>query len=105
MISLGTLLNNKIQHYFMENFEYLISDKLKLKVLIKLQDKKFHTPSELSIKLNTTGTTLLRNCKFLKLLNLIEIDVKKTKGINYFLKITERGSTILDNNQELLQEN
>lgn len=87
----------------MEKITYLVSDILKLKILNKLQDKKFHTPSELSIKINTNGTTLLRNCKFLKFLELIEIDVKKTKGINYFLKITEKGSEILESNPGILQ--
>lgn len=87
----------------MEKITYLVSDILKLKILKKLQDKKFHTPSELSIKINTNGTTLLRNCKFLELLKLVEIDVKKTKGINYFLKITEIGSELLIKNPGILQ--
>ncbi len=88
----------------MEKITYLISDILKLKILYALQDKKFHTPSELSIKLNTNGTTLLRNCKFLKLLKLVEIDVKKTKGINYFLKLSEKGQDFVQDHPKILQD-
>ena len=87
----------------MEKITYLVSDILKFKILKNLQDKKFHTPSELSLKLNTNGTTLLRNCKFLEFLKLVEIDVKKTKGINYFLKITESGKEILNSNPSIDQ--
>ncbi len=86
----------------MEKIEFLRSDVLKLKVLKELFDKKDHTPSELSKKLNTNGTTLLRNCKLLELFSLIEIDVKKTKGINYFLKITEKGSSWYNANRNIL---
>ncbi|KKL54620.1 hypothetical protein LCGC14_2263600 [marine sediment metagenome] len=86
----------------MEKIEFLRSDVLKIKVLKKLLDKKDHTPSELSTKLNTNGTTILRNCKLLELFNLIEIDVKKTKGINYFLKITEKGLSWYNANRNFL---
>jgi len=88
----------------MEKIEFLRSDVLKFKVLKKLLDKRDHTPSELSTKLNTNGTTLLRNCKLLELFDLIEIDVKKTKGINYFLKITQKGSSWYSDNRIILEE-
>ena len=88
----------------MEKIEFLRSDVLKFKVLKKLLDKRDHTPSELSTKLKTNGTTLLRNCKLLELFDLIEIDVKKTKGINYFLKITQKGSSWYSDNRIILEE-
>lgn len=88
----------------MEKLDFLRSDILKFKILKELLDKKDHTPSELSIKLNTNGTTLLRNGKLLELFDLIEIDVKKTKGINYFLKITQKGISWYSDHRELLKE-
>lgn len=88
----------------MEKLDFLRSDILKFKILKELLDKKDHTPSELSIKLNTNGTTLLRNGKLLELFDLIEIDVKKTKGINYFLKITQKGINWYSDHRELLKE-
>lgn len=88
----------------MENIEFLRSDILKFKIIKHLLDKKDHTPSELSLKLNTNGTTLLRNGKLLELFNLIEIDVKKTKGINYFLKITQEGIDWFNINRKFILE-
>ena len=88
----------------MENIEFLRSDILKFKIIKRLLDKKDHTPSELSLKLNTNGTTLLRNAKLLELFNLIEIDVKKTKGINYFLKITQEGIDWFNINSKFILE-
>lgn len=86
----------------MEKIEYLHSDILKIRILKGLMDNKYHTPSELSLKLNTNGTTLLRNSKFLELINFIEIDVKDTKSINYFLKITNKGRDWFNKFRELL---
>ncbi|MHA1250066.1 MAG: hypothetical protein ACTSRP_08770 [Candidatus Helarchaeota archaeon] len=88
----------------MERINLLRSDLLKLKILKELLDKKDHTPSELSIKLNTNGTTLLRNSKFLELFDLIEIDVKKTKGINYFIKITQKGIKWYNEHKEFVEK-
>lgn len=88
----------------MEKVKYLRSDILKFKILKELFDKKDHTPSELSLKLNTNGTTLLRNGKSLELFNLIEIDVKKTKGIKYFLKITQEGINWYNKNRYFVEE-
>jgi len=88
----------------MESFKYLRSDILKLKIIKELLDKKDHSPSELSLKLNTNGSTLLRNCKFLELFNFVEIDVKRTKGINYFLKITQEGLNWYNKNRQIIRE-
>jgi len=88
----------------MEDIEYLNSDLLKIKIFRELIDKKDHTPSELSIKLNTNGTTLLRNSKLLEIFNFIEIDVKRTKGINYFLKITQEGLNWYNKNRQIIQK-
>ena len=88
----------------MERINYINSDILKLKIFRMLIDKKDHTPSELSLKLNTNGTTLLRNCKLLELFNFIEIDVKRTKGINYFLKITQEGLNWYNKNRTFILE-
>jgi len=88
----------------MEGIDYLNSDILKLKIFRELLDKKDHTPSELSLKLNTNGTTLLRNSKLLELFNFVEIDVKRTKGINYFLKITQEGLNWYNKNRLIILE-
>ena len=88
----------------MEKVQYIKSDILKFKILKKLLDKKNHTPSELAIEINTNGTTILRNCKILELLELIEIDVKKTKNINYYLKITEKGFDLFQKNREEIKK-
>ena len=88
----------------MERIDYINSDILKLKIFRMLTDKKDHTPSELSRKLNTNGTTLLRNCKLLESFNFIEIDVKRTKGINYFLKITQEGLNGYNKNRQIILE-
>ncbi len=88
----------------MEEIEFLRSDLLKFRVLRELLDKKDHTPSELSLKLNTNGTTILRNAKVLQLFDLIEIDVKKTKGIYYFLKITQEGINWYNKNRQIIVE-
>ncbi len=88
----------------MESIEYLRSDIIKLKIIKELLDKKDHTPSELSLKLNTNGTTLLRNCKLLELFNFIQIDVKRTKGIYYFLKLTQEGLNWYNKNRLIILE-
>jgi DNA-binding MarR family transcriptional regulator len=88
----------------MEEITILRSDLLKLRILKYLFDKKDHTPSELSIILNTNGNTLLRNSKFLELLGLIEIDLKKTNGNYYFLKITSFGYEFYQKNKEAINK-
>lgn len=88
----------------MKSIDYLRSDILKFKIIKELLDKKDHSPSELSLKLNTNGTTLLRNAKLLQLFDLIEIDVKKTKGIYYFLKITQEGINWYNKNRQIIME-
>ncbi len=88
----------------MEKVQYIKSDILKFKILKKLLDKENHTPSELAIGINTNGTTILRNCKILELLELIEIDVKKTTNINYYLKITIKGFDLFQKNREEIEK-
>jgi len=88
----------------MENLTLLRSDLLKLQILFKLIDKNSHSPSELSILLNTNAKTILRNSKFLELLNLIEIDVKKTNKNYYFLTITNIGFSFYQKHKDSLIE-
>lgn len=88
----------------MKSINFLRSDILKFRIIKELLDKKDHTPSDLSLKLKTNGTTLLRNAKLLQLFDLIEIDVKKTKGIYYFLKITQEGINWYQKNRQIIVE-
>lgn len=84
----------------MEKLEYLTSDKLKIKILHLLIDKKSHSPSELSIELNTNAITILRNSKFLELLDFINIDVKETNKNYFYLKLTSKGYNFYQQNRD-----
>lgn len=67
--------------------DFTKSDKIKIKILQILSDFQEHTPSELASTLNTNGTTILKNCYFLNLLGIIDVDVKKTKRTSYYIKL------------------
>lgn len=65
------------------------SDLIKIKILDFLSDYKEHTPSEIANYLKTNTKTILNNCYFLKLMGIIQIDEKKTKRTNYYIKLKE----------------
>lgn len=68
-------------------FGFTKSDKIKMQILKILSDFKDHTPSEIALKLKTNGKTILSNCYFLKLMGFIEIDIKDTKTIRYYIRL------------------
>ena len=86
-----------------DDTDLITSDVLKLRILRILKDQKPHTPSEIAIKLQTNGVTVLRNCKFLEIIGFISIDVIKTKRKMYVLKM-ERKLPFLKNVDENLLE-
>jgi len=47
-----------------ENKKLLKSDQLKIDIIKILLDEKYHTPSEMAIKLRTNSQTIIRNCYF-----------------------------------------
>ena len=76
--------------------DLLISDMKKIEILKALLDGKVHTYYNLSRVVGTNYDTVKKNCKFLELLNIIEINkVEKEESASglpsYRIKITENG--------------
>jgi len=76
--------------------ELLISDKKKIELLKTLSDGKVYTYYHLSKTLRTNYETVKKNCKFLELLNLVEVNKvereESATGIaSYRVKITKEG--------------
>lgn len=77
--------------------DFIVSDIHKINILKILGDGKYHTPSEMAIALRTNPDTIHRNCNFLELLGLIEIEVRRTKQKVTYISITEKGREELKN--------
>ncbi len=80
--------------------DLLTSDKKKIEILEVLSDGKVHTFYHLSKVVRTNFETVKKNCRFLELLNLIEINRISKKdsasGVaSYRVRITNDGSKIL----------
>ena len=81
--------------------DLLESDKIKLEILKILADRKFYSFYNLSKQLKTNFSTIKKNCKFLELLGLVEIqEIKKeetaTGKPRYYVRITDRGLEIVE---------
>lgn len=80
--------------------DLLTSDKKKIEILEVLSDGKVHTFYHLSKVVKTNFETVKKNCRFLELLNLVEINRISKKdsasGVaSYRVRITNDGSKIL----------
>ena len=80
--------------------DLLTSDKKKIEILEVLSDGKVHTFYHLSKVVKTNFETIKKNCRFLELLSLVEINRVSKKdsasGVaSYRVKITNDGSKIL----------
>ncbi|HIH69643.1 hypothetical protein [Methermicoccus shengliensis] len=80
--------------------ELLISDKKKIELLKTLSDGKVYTYYNLSKTLRTNYETVKKNCKFLELLNLVEVNKvereESATGIaSYRVKITKEGMRVV----------
>lgn len=80
--------------------DLLTSDKKKIEILEVLSDGKVHTFYHLSKVVKTNFETIKKNCRFLELLNLVEINRVSKKdsasGVaSYRVRITNDGSKIL----------
>lgn len=76
--------------------DLLISDKKKIEILQILSDGKVHTYYHLSKGVKTNYETIKKNCQFLELLTLVEIDrISKSDSASgvasYKVKITQEG--------------
>lgn len=76
--------------------DILVSDKKKIEILEALSDKKVHTFYHLSKAVGTNYETVKKNCRFLELLDLIEVDriskADSASGVaSYRVKITQEG--------------
>ena len=76
--------------------DLLVSDIKKIELLKALLDGKVHTYYQLSRTVGTNYDTVKKNCRFLELLNFIEIDrIEKEESASgvasYRVKITEKG--------------
>ena len=76
--------------------DLLISDIKKIELLKALSDGKVHTYYRLSRIVGTNYDTVKKNCRFLELLNFIEIGrIEKEESASgvasYRVKITEKG--------------
>lgn len=76
--------------------DILVSDKKKIEILEALSDKKVHTFYHLSKAVATNYETVKKNCRFLELLELIEVDriskADSASGVaSYKVKITPEG--------------
>lgn len=86
--------------------DLLRSDRKKIELLKALSDQKVHTYYNLSKITRTNYNTVKKNCQFLELLNLVEVDkVEKEEsatGIaSYRVKITEEGLKFLEKLSQL----
>lgn len=79
-----------------ENEKLLKSDKLKVDIMKILLDEKYHTPSEIAIKLRTNSYTIMRNCYFLNLLGFIKIEMMETKQKITYIKLLDKGKRKLE---------
>lgn len=76
--------------------DLLISDEKKIELLEALSDRKVHTFYHLSKIVKTNYETVKKNCRFLELLDLVEID-RITKddsasGVaSYKVRVTQEG--------------
>ncbi len=82
--------------------DLLISDRRKIEILKALSDRKVYTYYQLSKIVGTNYNTVKKNCKFLELLNFIEISGierdESASGLpSYKIKITEDGMNALKN--------
>ncbi len=85
--------------------DLLTSDKKKIEILEVLSDKKVHTFYHLSKAVKTNFETVKKNCRFIELLNLIEISRISKKdsasGVaSYRVRITDDGLEILKDIQK-----
>ena len=82
--------------------DLLISDVKKIEILRALSDGKVHTYYRLSRIVGTNYNTVKKNCRFLELLNFIEIGrtekEESASGVaSYRVQITERGIEAIKN--------
>ncbi len=82
-----------------------MSDRKKIEILKALSDRKVHTYYNLSKITRTNFNTVKKNCKFLELLNLIEIlEVSREESASgvasYRVRITEKGLKFIDKLRE-----
>ena len=80
--------------------DILESDKIKLKILKILSNRKVYSFYHLSKVLKTNYSTVKKNCFFLELLKLVEvIKIEKEESASnkptYRVKITERGLDVI----------
>lgn len=80
----------------MHMMDILVSDKKKIEILEALSDMKVHTFYHLSKAVGTNYETVKKNCRFLELLDLIEVDriskADSASGVaSYKVKITPEG--------------
>ncbi len=85
--------------------DLLVSDRKKIEILKALSDRKVHTYYNLSKITRTNFNTVKKNCKFLELLNLIEIlEVSREESASgvasYRVRITEKGLKFIDKLRE-----
>ena len=85
--------------------DLLVSDRKKIEILKALSDRKVHTYYNLSKITRTNFNTVKKNCKFLELLNLIEIlEVSREESASgvasYRVRITEKGLKFVDKLRE-----
>jgi len=81
--------------------ELLVSDKKKLDILKTLSDGKIYTYYHLSKTVRTNYETVKRNCRFLELLNLVEVikvdREESASGVpSYMVRITEDGMKVVE---------
>ncbi len=80
--------------------ELLVSDRKKIEILKVLSDGKFYTYYHLSKIIKTNYETVKKNCRFLELLNLVEVikidREESASGVaSYRVRITEKGLKIV----------
>ncbi|MGV9142261.1 MAG: hypothetical protein ACOC1X_04920 [Promethearchaeota archaeon] len=80
--------------------ELLQSDQKKIELLKILADGKIYSYYHLSKAAKTNYDTVKKNCNFLELLNLVEVnrvekDESATGSASYNVKITEKGKEFL----------
>jgi hypothetical protein len=87
--------------------ELLESDRKKIEILKKLSDGKVYTYYHLSKVIRTNYETVKRNCRFLELLNLVEVTkVEKEENASgkasYKVRITKKGLKSLEDLLKIL---
>ncbi|KXB03722.1 hypothetical protein AKJ47_01750 [candidate division MSBL1 archaeon SCGC-AAA261G05] len=81
--------------------DLLVSDVKKIEILEVLKDGKVHSFYNLSKEVGTNFNTVKKNCNFLELLDLIDIDrttaeESATGKPRYRVEINERGRELLE---------